>query len=571
MPVSTTFQTPTSYSPVLISVESLSVIARTPTGVSQPVLKEVTLQVHKGELLALAGSSGSGKTTLLLALMGYFRSPMFKFGGKVAFNHPVKRSSINRPEQLWGSQIALVPQNAGSSLTPTKRVGEQIDENLKQHTGLNFQARRQRVIELLKQVNIPDPELYRRCYPHELSGGQQQRVTIAMAMASEPAVLLLDEPSSGLDQANIHELVILLKHIRQHSGMTIIVVSHDLDVIRTLADKVVVMSDGCLVEQGCVNELLTDDPEQQVAYPYSAELVRAFRPRLSARHSFDKTENLLECRQLSVCHKPAGISGWFKAGISILNDVSITLCRGETVVLTGASGSGKSTLLRGVAGIEELQDGTVQFAGSRLNGFNKRTLNDKRKIQLIFQNSDLALNPAFKVEEILRASLKLYFDMSAEQQDDEIEQLLRKVQLPLSYRQRYPAQLSGGERQRVAIARACAAKPELLLCDEITSALDVVCRNEILALLRLLAQEEQCGCLVVTHELEVMRQMADRIYVLDNGQVQGCYSFEDYKTDVIRNQIPVNVTAVRKEETLESPVGSTPAYVGAYSSVAAEI
>ena len=378
MPVSTTSQC----THALISIDSLSIAARPQTELCQSVLKDISLQVYRGEFLALAGGSGSGKTTLLLALMGYIRAPMSIVAGSISFGHHVFDQDSCNPEALWGKQVALVPQNAGASLTPTKKISEQIDESLRLHTTLSSRQRRQRIVELLKQVNIP--EQCSRCYPHELSGGQQQRVTIAMALASEPSVLLLDEPTSGLDQSNILELVGLLKRIRQVTQLTIVMVSHDLDAIRMLADRAIVMHEGCLVDEGGATELLSDDSLRQQRHPQIATLIKAFRPQQSEKQTFVGGALLVECRQLRVNHKPAGISGAFKAGLTILDGVNVALHRGETVVLTGVSGSGKSTLLRCIAGIEKLQAGVIQFSGAELKGLKCRSLNDKRKIQLIF-------------------------------------------------------------------------------------------------------------------------------------------------------------------------------------------
>ncbi|MGE0119870.1 MAG: dipeptide ABC transporter ATP-binding protein [Dongiaceae bacterium] len=566
----------------LLRVETLTIGTE---GVeSHAIVDAVDLMLAPGATLGIAGESGCGKSTLLLAMMGVVRGGLRRTAGRVVFDGvSLFETDERRLEQIRGGRLALVPQNAGLALTPTLRIGDQIDEALLLHTGLDADRRRGRIVELLDSVHLPTPARLGGRYPHELSGGQLQRVAIAMALAAEPALLLLDEPTTGLDVTTQIGILDLLAELRERSGVAMICVSHDLGCIARLADRMIVMYAGQVIEDAPTADLLRGP-----AHPYARGLVASI-PRLAVgaipaaipgrppaageaptgcrfaprcpdaqavccddapalrSHRLDRrvachfpataglassapspraprTDDdgpaLLTIEGLQVTYERPGL--FRRAGAArAVHGVSLALRSGEILGLVGESGSGKSTILRCVAGLWPTLAGRMRYGASQpLAGpAAARDRSVLRAIQLVFQNPDASLNPRQTVREILSQPLRLYFGLGRREMAARLSALLRDVRLDDGYLDRYPAQLSGGERQRVAIARAYAAEPDIVLLDEVTSALDVSVQASILQLIRDLSATRGTACVLVSHDLAVVQALADRIAVLYRGRL----------------------------------------------------
>ena len=575
----------------LVDVKNLSVGFTSRAGLTLPILRNIDLAFGKGETIGLVGESGCGKSTLALAIMGYLKTGLRVIEGESLFRgRNVFEMDERALENIRGGNLALIPQNAGQSLTPSSRIGQQINEAVQLHTKLTKEQWRDRTIELLTQVRLPQPELLLERYPHELSGGQQQRVAIAMALAGEPDVLLLDEPTTGLDVTTQAHILELLRSLAAETGTAMVYVSHDLGAIARVSDRVVVMYAGEIVLIGSARQVL-----KKPAHPYARGLLlsiprlkeavvpasmpgrppapggaghgcafvdrcpmaeqrcRDERPALEPtavqemvrchfherveqlpppvppkrpdRASLDEADRMLQLDNLAISYAKAGIVdqilGRQPNVTPTVDKIDLTVRRGEILGLVGESGSGKSTILRAIAGLWPPLNGTIEFAGTKsLNhSVDKRTKDLLRSIQIIFQNPDASLNPRHTVAQILAQPLKLYFNLRGEELRQRIEALLERVRLSADYLERLPSQLSGGEKQRVAIARAFAAEPDLVLCDEVTSALDVSVQAAVLDLLLELQADRATTYIFVSHDLAVVRAVADRVAVLYQGRL----------------------------------------------------
>ncbi len=556
------------------------------------VLQKVNLQIKPGETLGLVGESGCGKSTLGQAMMGYLRTGSQVLGGSIVFaDHDMFALTNKQLESIRGRQIALIPQNAGDSLTPTLRVGKQILEAIELNANLSGADAKDRMVDLLGQVRLPHPEVMAERYPHELSGGQQQRAVIAMALAAEPEMLILDEPTTGLDVTTQAHILNLLRDIVLETGTAMMYISHDLGVIARVSDRVALMYAGEIVEDTDVSEMFASP-----AHPYARGLLESiprltlsgipnsmpgqppipgtlpgcsFTPRCSFAsdlctnqppdfdsipgtrhfvrchnwkevlatdfsqelqqvfHTFKHTtedETALELSDVDISYYRPGIMDRIQSKpqpTPTVSGITISVKRGETLALVGESGSGKTTIVRTIAGLLPARNGTIKFEDFDLSvEVDRRPMEVSKEIQLVFQNPDASLNPRHTVAEILDQPLKLYFPhLNRDERRERQVELLERVRLDGRYRLRYPGQLSGGEKQRVAIARAFAADPDVVLCDEVTSALDVSVQAAVLDLLADLQHERNTTYIFIAHDLAVVKAIADRVVVLYQGRL----------------------------------------------------
>lgn len=506
---------------VVARIENLSVAYKSANGWSRAV-DDVSLHITNGEVLGLAGESGSGKTTIAYSLLGELRGSSridqghVEVKGRDIFQMTPKELAFMR-----GRSIGFVPQNPMVSLTPSMKVGEQIGEMLRFHGVETLQGVQTRVVELLDAVGIPNAAAASKRYPHELSGGQQQRVAIAIAIACRPDLIVLDEPTTGLDVTTQKRILELLAELKRELSISMLYVSHDLASLAQICDRVAVMQRGRIVEDDTTGALFRN-PQQA----YTRKLIAAV-PRIDvppeayvAPLAGAEEKTLLEVENLRISYAKRGLFGFGKivAEQDTVKGVSFTVSRGETFAIIGESGSGKSSIARSIAGLIAPKSGSIRFSEQSLPELaRQRSAYLRQKIQIIFQNPDSSLNPRKTVRNILERSLVMFCQLDATAREKRIVELLESVQLPTSYIDRYPHQLSGGERQRVAIARALAAEPELIICDEILSALDVSVQASVLELLAKLQREHGLTYLFISHDLAVVRWFANEIGVLSQG------------------------------------------------------
>ena len=510
----------------IIEVSNLNLGFNNKSGDFCHILKDVNLQVKPKDIIGLVGESGSGKSTLALALMGYTNDGCFIKSGAIQFdNKDIVQLPIEALAAIRGSQIALIPQNAGQALTPTMKVGPQIQEVLQFHSDIDKANYKSRVIELLNDVKLPDPEQIFSRYPHQLSGGQQQRVAIAMALAVKPELLILDEPTTGLDATTQVHILDLLKALIHKHNVAMVFVSHDFGAVSRLCNKVCVMYKGEIVEHGDIKKVLLE-PE----HSYTQALLKAV-PVIGKNQ-----KNTLPVTPQDEVEKETSISltdlkiSYHRNTLwqsitrqaepeATVDNINLTLKKGETLALIGESGSGKSTILKTIAGLNKANGGEIIFNGKPLEILEKRTKEQKKQIQMIFQNPDASLNPKQTILQILSKPLQLYFNMNSAQCHERAKELLIQVHLNPDYLYRNPTMLSGGEKQRVAIARAFASEPELLLCDEITSALDVTVQATVLTLLKELQLKFNTSYIFIAHDLAIVESIADQIAILNKGRI----------------------------------------------------
>jgi peptide/nickel transport system ATP-binding protein len=496
----------------IVSVNSLSVAYRS-GGRDVPVVHEVSLEVAAGRTLALVGESGSGKSTLAATLLGHLRHGSRITGGSVHVDgHDVFALPARELRRLRGRTVAMVAQNAGHALTPSMRIGRQIEE-----AGGDIP-----VVDLLEQVRLPRPAELARRYPHELSGGQQQRVAIAMAVAARPEVLVLDEPTTGLDVVTQRGVLDLIAALRDELGLAAVLVSHDLGVVARLADEVCVLKSGRVVESAATRQLFAAPQE-----PYTKRLLASV-PRLDDAGLAlvgETGEREIRPKALVPDGSPVAVSArdiTVDYGSSrAVDGVSFEVRRGEVLALVGESGSGKSTLAWTLAGLRTPSGGTLTHeAGDLARPAQKRPMSLRRRVQLVFQNADTSLNPRRSVGDAVRRPLRFFGSAAGRGEAAErARRLIVDVRLDPALADRLPAQLSGGQRQRIGIARALAGEPDVLIADEITTALDVSVQADVLRLLDDLRRERDLACLFISHDLAVVRGIADRVVVLRDGVV----------------------------------------------------
>ena len=505
-----------------VDVQGLRVVFRDTTGMETVAVDGVDFALERGASLGIVGESGSGKSTIARALLGFARPGARFAGGSVHVGGTnILALDPGALREFRGRRAAMVPQNPLSSLTPHMTVGSQLVELVGLHGGETGKAAKFRALDLMAETDLPDPRILFDRYPHEISGGQRQRVVIAAALIAQPELIVLDEPTTALDKTVEARVLDLVRRVQESLGATLVYVSHDLNVISAMCRRILVMRRGLVVEDG-TTERIFEQPEAT----YTRDLVGAI-PRLghtrrgkSAKSSSPVLLSVDSLRFAYASHK--GFLWRHPSPAPALDDVSFTLSRGETLGVVGESGSGKSTLASLIVGAISGHSGRIELNdGALLDGLARtRTKDHRRRVQMVFQDPLSSLNPAHTVEEILTRPLRLYFGKTAADARKGAASLLRELDLGPEFLTRRPRQLSGGQQQRVALARALATEPDVLLCDEITSALDVTIQAQVLRLLRGLQTQRGIACLFITHDLAVASELADRLLVLEGGQVR---------------------------------------------------
>ncbi|QXI36448.1 dipeptide ABC transporter ATP-binding protein [Pseudomonas xantholysinigenes] len=484
-----------------------------------PVVHGVDLQVQAGQCLALVGESGSGKSVTARTLVGLTGAGAQVRARHLAFaGQDLQGLSEAAWQRLRGGRIGFVMQDALGSLDPLRRVGAEVEEPLRLHTALEAEQRRQRVLALLREVGVPEPEVRAQQYPWQLSGGLRQRALIASAIACQPRLLIADEPTTALDATVQAQILDLLEQLRERDN-SLLMVSHDLAVVARLADRVLVMRHGRVVEQGSAEQILQDPQD-----PYTQRLLSAAR----VVHFQRPAAPVLALVEDAVEERPVVLEaqGLSKAFVGpdgqprpVLHDVSLQLRAGQTLGVVGESGSGKSTLGRILLGLERPEQGQVRLAGQDWLALSAAQRRQARQgIQVVFQDPLASFDPRYTVLRVLAEALA-QVGVPRGLRRTEAAALLERVQLPVALLDRRPLELSGGQRQRIAIARALAMKPKVLVLDEPVSALDVSVQARILALLAELKAELNLACLFISHDLGVVEQVSDQVLVMQGGRV----------------------------------------------------
>jgi peptide/nickel transport system ATP-binding protein len=472
---------------------------------SIPIVNDVSFNLNPGEIIGLIGESGAGKSTIGMACLGYCRPGCAITGGEIIFDgRDICRLTPSEKRALRGIQISYVAQSAAASFNPAHTLMQQFCEVSVQHGVASFKEAHKKAVELYRDLELPYPESIGNRYPHQVSGGQLQRAMVAMAMACEPKLIVFDEPTTALDVTTQIEVLATIKRVIKKHNTAAIYITHDLAVVVQLSDHIMVLRYGDMVEEGPAQEIL-DHPKEQYTYDLLSS-----RKQNNPENTEDKGV-VLQIKNLSAGYMP---------GVPVVKDVTMSLSYEHTVAIVGESGSGKSSLARAIVGLLPRFKGDVVLKGEELPaGLKGRSKDQLRRMQMIYQMPDIALNPRQKVKKILGRPLDFYFGLKGKEKTDRIAELLAMTELPSSYMGKYPRQLSGGEKQRICIARALAAEPDLIICDEITSALDQLVAAEILKLLVRLQNETQAAYIFITHDLSTVRAIADEVVVMLEGEV----------------------------------------------------
>ena len=509
-------------SPTVLTVDRLTVSVRTETGL-HPLVSDLSFNVKRGETLAIAGESGSGKSITSLAIMGLLPPPAVRVtAGRIALGaNDLTAMPEDAMRRIRGDRIAMIFQEPMSSLNPVLTIGTQLAEAIRAHQDVSWAKARTRAIAALASVRLSDPERRMAQFPHELSGGMRQRVMIAMALVLRPEVLIADEPTTALDVTVQREVLDLLRDLQRETGTAIILITHDMGVVAEMADRVIVMKSGRMVEEAPVARLF-----KAPSAPYTRDLLAAV-PRMGTRtDSADPAATrtpAAHVAQLSdvVVRFPlkSGVLGRISGHVHAVEHVSFDILKGETFSLVGESGCGKSTIAKAIVGLVP-HAGRIKVADQELKGLDtagQKAL--RRRVQMVFQDPMAALNPRMRVGDLIAEPLLIHGFGTPESRRVEAANLMLRVGLSKDQMDRYPHEFSGGQRQRICIARALALKPDLIIADESVSALDVSVQARVLALMRELQQEMGMAYLFISHDMAVVDTISDRVAVMYLGQI----------------------------------------------------
>ncbi len=511
------------------------------------IVDDVSLRLPRGKVMGLIGESGAGKSTIGLAALAYGRGGIRLAGGGIRLNgREIRTAGPQDLRSLRGREVTYVAQSAAAAFNPAKRLMEQVIEATLHHNLCSRSEAEARAVALFRTLSLPDPENFGKRYPHQVSGGQLQRAMTAMALCPRPDLVIFDEPTTALDVTTQIDVLAAIKTAIQETGVAALYITHDLAVVAQVSDEIMVLRQGRMVEHGTVQQIIEAPREE-----YTRALISVRAIEHEEKQPTDTP--LLRAR---------GVSARYGAmAVDVLSNVSVDLYAGQTLALVGESGSGKSTMARVITGLLPPRAGDITFEGKPLPpALNNRSREELRQLQMIYQMADVAMNPRQTVQTIIGRPLEFYFGLRGRKRDERIQELLDAIELGKGYADRYPAELSGGQKQRVCIARALAAKPKLIICDEVTSALDPLVADGILKLLLDLQKREGVAYLFITHDIATVRAIADSIAVMYQGRVQRYGTktevltppFDDY-TDLLLSSVPEmklgwleNVIASRK-------------------------
>ena len=483
-------------------------------GVWYPAAIDMNYEVAAGEVLAIVGESGSGKSSSQMGLMSLLASNARVTGSVKVRGHEMVGLPINQVRKFRGREVAYIFQEPMTALNPVYTIGFQIVEALKNHFSMSNKEAKKRAIELITMVEIPNPEKSFDKYPHQLSGGQRQRAMIAQSLSCDPGLLIADEPTTALDVTVQAEILDLMRNLKDKLNSAVVLITHDMGVVADLADRILVMKDGYTVEQGTSDQIF-NNPQ----HPYTQALLASV-PKLGSTAkrelTVQKAEPVLSLKDVEITYPKRGRVPAFTAA----SGVSFDIYPGEILGLVGESGSGKTTVGRAAIGLLPISGGSINLVGRDISKASQRQLREVRQhTGIVFQDPGSSLNPRLPIGESIGEPLLLAGKAKGEELNKMVEDLLDSVELPRSYRNRYPHELSGGQRQRVGIARALSLRPDLLIADEPTSALDVSVQARFLDLLLELQDELKFACLFISHDLAVVDMLAHRIAVMERGKL----------------------------------------------------